>query len=64
MRWFPALILALLFPSTGLAASLVLTANMERASLEGSLEHFADATQKLTFEDVQKQRFTLLHRAG
>ena len=60
MRWFPALILALLFPSTGLAASLVLTANMERASLEGSLEHFADATRKLTFEDVQEQRFTLL----
>lgn len=57
---FLAAILALLFPSAGLAAPLVLTASTEHASLEGSLEHFADSTRELSFEDIQGQDFTLL----
>jgi len=54
---FLAVVLALLFPSTGLAAPLVLTASMEHASLEGALEHFADTTNKLSFKDIRRQAF-------
>jgi len=57
---FLALTLTLLFPSGGAAATFVLTANMKHASLEGALEHFADATRSLSFEDIQRQRFTLM----
>lgn len=60
IRLFFVVMLILLFPSVGAAATFVLTENVEHASLEGSLEHFADTARALSFEDIQRQRFTLM----
>lgn len=42
------------------AAPLELTAGMGRASLEGRMEHFADASGAVTFDEARRHGFTLL----
>jgi len=60
IRFLLAAIAMILMAAPSLAAPLILTANTQHASLEGRLEHFADATNKLPFEAVQRQDFTPL----
>ncbi|MDD5332744.1 MAG: sensor histidine kinase [Rhodoferax sp.] len=60
MRLLLTLVVALLMASTPHAAPLALTADMRHASLEGRLEHFADASNTLAFEAVRQREFTLL----
>ncbi|MCE1243458.1 sensor histidine kinase [Oryzomicrobium sp.] len=61
-RLLAAIVLIVLIVMAGAsqAAPLVLTADTRHASLEGRLEHFADAANALSFEAVRQQRFTLL----
>lgn len=60
MRRLLAAMALILVAAASQAAPLVLTADTRHASLEGRLEHFADATNTLSFEAVRQQRFTLL----
>lgn len=60
MRWLFMLLVAMLMASTARAAPLVLTAQMQQVSLEGHLEHFADASNQLAFGAVREQEFSLL----
>lgn len=52
--------MSLLLVGAAWAAPLELTAGMRQASLEGHLEHFADASGKLEFEAVRGQDFKRL----
>lgn len=58
-HWLLACIL-LLFCTLGQAAPLELTKQQKRVSLEGHLEHFADAEGNLDFAAVRQERFDLL----
>ncbi|MDD5333954.1 MAG: sensor histidine kinase [Rhodoferax sp.] len=60
MQLFIAAVVALLMALPLGATPLTLTADMPRASLEGRLEHFADASDTLAFEAVRQRDFTLL----
>lgn len=55
-----ALVVTLLAALPVRAAPLELTADTRHASLEGRLEHFADASDTLPFEAVRQRDFTLL----
>ncbi len=59
MRLLLATLLALLLASAQ-ATPLRLAADTTRASLEGRLEHFADAANTLPFEAVRQKNFTVL----
>lgn len=60
MRLFFALVAALLLAAQAHAAPLALTAETQRASLEGRLEHFADAANALSFAEIRQQDFAVL----
>lgn len=53
-------VIALLMASTVWATPLLLTADTHQASLEGRLQHFADASDTLAFDAVRQRDFTLL----
>ncbi len=60
IRLFLVAIAMVLTAAPSLAAPLILTADTQHASLEGRLEHFADAAGKLSFETIRQQDFTPL----
>ena len=60
MRLFFALVAAIMLAAPAHAAPLVLTAETQRASLEGRLEHFADAANALSFAEIRQQDFAVL----
>lgn len=60
MQLFIAAVMAILVALPLGATPLTLTADMPRASLEGRLEHYADASGDLGFEAVQQGGFALL----